>query len=347
MKIFLICAAIVLNFLFVNSQTLFIDDFNYPERDSLEGIGGWYQSGLNSAYNVKVATPGLTYSGYPGSGIGNTVLITNNPNGDIVLHGFTTQTSGNLYMAFMVRVDSLSQTATQGYNIGFDQAGGSTNLNTRFYIQKVSSTTYKMGVNKNASTTYTSANYNTNTTYLVVLKYSFIAGVNNDTSKMFVFSSGVPSAEPVTPDAFATTGADLTDQGEVFLSNLYAQGAPSLINSPVRIDGIRIGTTWAGAVLTNIIQTSTSIPNGFYLGQNYPNPFNPNTNIYFSIPVSSNVKITVRDITGKEISSLVNEYLNAGTYKFDFAGENISSGTYFYMMQAGEFTNVKKMVLVK
>jgi len=137
----------------------------------------------------------------------------------------------------------------------------------------------------------------------------------------------------------------------VFILNLLFADSQTLLiddfNYPVRIDGIRIGTSWTENFFTDIIQTSNSIPNGFYLGQNYPNPFNPGTSIYFSIPVSSNVKITVRDITGKEVLTLVDEYINTGTYKFDFSGDNISSGTYFYMMQAGEFTNVKKMVLIK
>jgi len=349
-------AILILGLQEICSQTLLLDDFSYPVRDSLEGVGGWFRSGANSPFNVKVVTPGLTYSGYAGSGIGNCVLLTNDPNGDIVLHSFTTQTTGNLYMAIMVMVDSMTQTATQGYNIGFDQAGGTTNLNTRLYMQKVTSSTFKMGINKTGTTTYTIGNYNTNTTYLVVLKYSFVNGNDNDSCKLYIFSSGVPATEPAAPDAFTTVGSDLPDEGEVFISNLYAQGAPALANSPVRIDGLRIGTTWNGTIFTTIKQISSEIPSTFSLEQNYPNPFNPSTKIMYKVENSSNVTIKLYDILARELRTVVNEYHNPGTYEIEVNAADLSSGSYFYMMKAENlsagssgqvFVSVKKMVLVK
>jgi hypothetical protein len=330
----------------VNSQTLFGEDFNYAVRDSLEGLGGWFLSGLNSPYNVKVVSPGLTYTGYVGSGIGNTAFFTNNTNGDIVLHNFTTQTTGTLYMSFLIRVDSMTANATQGYNIAFDQSGGSTNINTQLYVQRVSSTTFKFGISKTGSVTYTANNYNINTTYLAVVKYSFIGGSNNDSAKAYIFSSGVPSTEPAAPDAFSTNGTDMIDNGQVVLSNMYAQGS-GLNLSSVKVDGIRIGTTWGGSVLTGITPTSSEVPSGFYLGQNFPNPFNPVTNIYFSIPTSQDVKITVTDMLGKQVAVVVNEKLNAGTYKAEFDASGLSSGVYFYRLEADNFSQVKKMSLVK
>jgi len=92
---------------------------------------------------------------------------------------------------------------------------------------------------------------------------------------------------------------------------------------------------------------SSEIPNSFSLQQNYPNPFNPSTQIEFSIPYNSYVKLTVFDIMGREISVLVNEKLNAGTYKADFDGSNLSSGIYFYKLEADGFTESRKMMLIK
>jgi len=92
---------------------------------------------------------------------------------------------------------------------------------------------------------------------------------------------------------------------------------------------------------------SSEIPNGFSLEQNYPNPFNPVTNINFSIPKSGFVKLVVYDIMGKIAAELVNGNYSAGTYKVDFDASQLSSGTYFYKITAGEFTSVKKMTLVK
>ncbi len=330
----------------VFAQGLFTDDFNYPVRDSLEGLGGWGLSGINSPYNIKVVSPGLTYPGYVGTGIGNCVVFTNNPNGDIVLNNFTTQTSGTLYMAYMIRVDSLTTQATQGTNIGFDQAGGATNLNTTLYVQRVSSTTFKFGIRKQGGVVYGANNYNINTTYLAVVKYSFVGGADNDSTKMYIFSSGVPSTEPTSPDAFTAAGTDLPDIGQVFLSNMYAQGT-GLALSSVKIDGIRIGTTWAGSVLAAISVTSTEIPKGFYLGQNFPNPFNPLTNFYFSVPKSQNIKITVTDILGKEVGVIANGFMQAGSYKAEFDASALSSGIYFYKLESSEFSEVKKMTLVK
>ncbi|HEY5534030.1 MAG TPA: T9SS type A sorting domain-containing protein [Ignavibacteria bacterium] len=92
---------------------------------------------------------------------------------------------------------------------------------------------------------------------------------------------------------------------------------------------------------------STEIPSGFSLSQNYPNPFNPVTKIKFDIPKSSNVKLTVYDITGKEISILANQKVSTGSYEVEFNGENNPSGVYFYRLTTDEFSETKKMILMK
>lgn len=88
-------------------------------------------------------------------------------------------------------------------------------------------------------------------------------------------------------------------------------------------------------------------PKSFTLYQNYPNPFNPSTTIKFSVPYKSHVNITIYDVTGKEISSLVNEEKSAGTYSVNFNARNLSSGMYLYRIACGNFTQVKKMLLLK
>jgi hypothetical protein len=339
----ILAAALVLPVL---SQNLFVEDFNYPERDSLQGVGSWFASGPITPYNVKIKSPGLTYSGYLGSGTGNTAFFSNTPNGSIVLHNFTTQTSGQIYMSFMMKIDSMGVNAVSGYNIGFDQAGGPTYLNTMLKIQKVSPTTYKMGITKTGTTVYGAATYNTGTTYVVVLKYAFVAGTNNDVSGLYVFSSGVPAAEPVTFDASTSDGPDLPDQGQVFLSNMFIQ-TPGLSGSSVKIDGIRVGTTWENTIINGIKMISSEVPSNFSLEQNYPNPFNPVTKINYSVSKAANVKIKVYDNLAREVIVLVNEYHSPGTYEVELNASNLSSGAYYYVMQAENFVNVKKLVLVK
>lgn len=89
------------------------------------------------------------------------------------------------------------------------------------------------------------------------------------------------------------------------------------------------------------------LPGEFYLKQNYPNPFNPTTKIKFDLPKNSFVKINVFDITGRILSEIVNQNLSAGSYEADFNGANLSSGIYYYRIDAGDFTATKKMILVK
>lgn len=103
-------------------------------------------------------------------------------------------------------------------------------------------------------------------------------------------------------------------------------------------------TTFA---LTGITQENGEIPKQYKLFGNYPNPFNPFTSIKFAIPEILFVKITIYDILGREVETLIQENLSAGNYKLNWNASAYSSGVYFYRIEAGEFNDIKKMVLVK
>lgn len=96
-----------------------------------------------------------------------------------------------------------------------------------------------------------------------------------------------------------------------------------------------------------IQQLNTGVPQVYNLHQNYPNPFNPVTNFKFDIPKTSDVRITVYDILGSEVAVVFNGKLEAGFYSADFNASTLSSGIYFYRIDAGDFSSVKRMVLVK
>jgi len=105
---------------------------------------------------------------------------------------------------------------------------------------------------------------------------------------------------------------------------------------------------------SDIIEVEVAVPNIFSLEQNYPNPFNPSTTIRYEIPEQSFVTIKVYDILGNEITTLVNEEKAAGNYEVEFntsshSGNvrNLTSGIYFYRLQAGSFIETKKMILMK
>jgi fibronectin-binding autotransporter adhesin len=123
------------------------------------------------------------------------------------------------------------------------------------------------------------------------------------------------------------------------------------LNSPYRVF-LKAGQyeTRFSLVFSKTIINSVSInslPTEFSLFQNYPNPFNPSTTIKYSIPQTSFVSITIYDILGKEVSKLVNEEKQSGSYEVQFNGSKFSSGVYFYRMNAGKYDAVKKLVLLK
>ena len=102
---------------------------------------------------------------------------------------------------------------------------------------------------------------------------------------------------------------------------------------------------------------NTTVPKDFVLSQNYPNPFNPNTSIEFSVPVNSNVTLTIYNLLGQVVTTLVNEEVSAGNYSVvwnatDRSGLQVSSGIYFYELKANgndgtDFSRMKKMILLK
>jgi len=114
--------------------------------------------------------------------------------------------------------------------------------------------------------------------------------------------------------------------------------------------GIMVSGVWRrplSEMITSVERTSSEIPTSFNLSQNYPNPFNPSTTISFSIPTSEFVTLKVYDVLGRELATLVNENLSAGNYSYNFDASNLTSGVYLYKLQAGKYSETKKMILSK
>jgi hypothetical protein len=107
-------------------------------------------------------------------------------------------------------------------------------------------------------------------------------------------------------------------------------------------------------VLTNV-ESSEPVVTGFYLEQNYPNPFNPSTKIKFTIPSVETrhasslqmISLKIYDILGNEVATLVNEEKSAGAYEVDFNATGLTSGVYFYSLNAGDIVQTKKMILIR
>ena len=89
------------------------------------------------------------------------------------------------------------------------------------------------------------------------------------------------------------------------------------------------------------------VPSAFTLSQNFPNPFNPTTHISYAVPEAANVKISVFDVLGREIKTLMNEEKQPGNYSIEFDAARYGSGIYFYRIQAGNMNETKKMIFMK
>jgi hypothetical protein len=99
--------------------------------------------------------------------------------------------------------------------------------------------------------------------------------------------------------------------------------------------------------LIEVRNISSNVPKNFNLYQNYPNPFNPSTNIKFDIVKQAPVRLVVYDILGRQVDVLVNDNLRPGTYEVNYSSLKLSSGVYFYEMTAGDYRDVRKMILIK
>ncbi len=97
----------------------------------------------------------------------------------------------------------------------------------------------------------------------------------------------------------------------------------------------------------NVLTVDVGSPKQFSLSQNYPNPFNPSTNIKYTVPEKSNIKLAVYDVLGREVEVLVNESKEAGTYEITFDAKNLTSGIYFYELKTNNFNKTNKMILAK
>jgi len=113
------------------------------------------------------------------------------------------------------------------------------------------------------------------------------------------------------------------------------------------ISGTTSSGNWGPVGPVLAVENDNGFPDRFELEQNYPNPFNPSTTIKYELPKASEVRLSVYDKLGHELSTLVNERREAGVHEVKFDAAGLSSGVYFYRLQAGDFVQLKKLVLLK
>ena len=118
-------------------------------------------------------------------------------------------------------------------------------------------------------------------------------------------------------------------------ADLYVGGGPGVWKRPI------------SEIIVSVSTPSSEIPSAYTLAQNYPNPFNPNSIIRYELPMQSHVSLKVFDMLGREVATLVNDVKQPGEYAVTFDGSDLVSGVYFYRLDAGNFTSVKKLLLLK
>lgn len=132
-------------------------------------------------------------------------------------------------------------------------------------------------------------------------------------------------------------------KGNLSLNAIYFIN--NLTGWAVGFGGVILKTITGG--VTGVQNISKEVPSTYSLGQNYPNPFNSSSKFKFEISKLGSVKIVIYDIQGRDVQTLVNERLQPGTYETTFDGSMLTSGVYFYKLSAGDFTETKRMLLIK
>ncbi|MEO8666254.1 MAG: YCF48-related protein [Ignavibacteria bacterium] len=135
------------------------------------------------------------------------------------------------------------------------------------------------------------------------------------------------------------TTIPVTDSAEIYSVDF----TDSLHGWAFGLDGVILKYTY----ITNITNENLNIPSSVTLFQNYPNPFNPKTKINYELKIADFVSLKIFDVQGKEIQTLVNENKVAGSYTIDFKAENLPSGIYYYKLETGNFSQTKKLILLK
>lgn len=320
-KIFTLLASL-LGFYLSYAQPVLAEDFSYTSGEALTA-NNWTQIGTVATNPISVSTPGLTYTGYAGSGIGNAATLVTSGQ-DIYRDGTVSISDGSVYVSFMLNVATAQ--ATGDYFFALLPTSSTSNFTARTFV-KSSGSGYVMGVSKSTETVaYGATELSFNTTYLVVVKYTFItATTNDDAITLYVLSSGVPSTEPLTPYAGPTVGTatDATSLGRVALRQGSASNAAGLT-----VDGFRMGNSWDEGPLPLSLLSFTATMNDKSINLRWLTANEVNV-------ASFDVE---RSINGKEFKAVatIEAKNGAATNNYTFVDNNPVAGVSYYRLKMND-----------
>jgi hypothetical protein len=249
-------------------QSILVEDFNYSTGQLTSGGGGanvsggtWISSSGTANY-IPVSSGSLSYTAYPSSGNGNKVdLISTASSAEDVRSPFTKVTSGTVYASFLLSVTNTTGLTSGGdYFFAFkNETGTNTGYKGLIYIKTLSSG-FTLGVRPGAAgaaTVFSSTQYNTGTTYLVVIKYEIIAGSNNDVISLWINPS-LSGSEPAADLSVTADASSAEPDGIEGIS--MRQGANGTPNAS--LDGFRVATAWSQAPLPVELTSFTALARG-------------------------------------------------------------------------------------
>jgi len=272
-----------------NSQTLLNENFSYPSG-ALLTANGWSAHDAQGTNPVLVSSPGLIFPGYPSSDIGLAALLSNN--GEDVNKTFATVTSGTVFCAFLVQVNVI----VKGYFLHLFNSSIGSQKGKVFINGKDNS--YNIGLSMGTlDTVYTNGSpFTIGKTYLIILKYSIVEGVNNDEVSLYIITGSIPVTEPLIP-----TIGPLSD-GKSDLNNVSAVALRQYNSKEnILVDGIRVATKWedlVGTITGEEDQVKKKSP------VIYPMPVSEELTIS---NVHNVTLIEIFDITGKKVISTKTE----------------------------------------
>ncbi len=224
----------------VAPSSLFVENFDYPAATALTTVG-WTAHSAGGTNPITASSPGLTLSGYPGSGVGNAASMTTS--GEDLNRTFPTVSTGTVYAAFLVNLSEASTDPAGGYFLHLGPSPVGTTFRGRVFAKKDGSNNVAFGISKALTTAadiqFTGFTFALNTTYVIVVKYTIVDGATNDTAAMYVGTT-FPGAEP----AMTVTATDTT-QTDVSIGTVSLRQGAVATSPTARVDGIRVATSWA------------------------------------------------------------------------------------------------------
>jgi len=321
----------VLNLGFNVQQPLLVENFEFSGLLTSNGWTAHSGAGTNSIST----TAGLTYTDYPGSGVGNAALV-GNAGGEDVNRGFDSVfTDGaTVYYSFLVNVNEPATSKTGDYFIHIGDRSSPTvftAFSARIFARVVSDQV-NFGLSNSSTATYGTTNFSKNQTYLLVVKYT-INAAGNDTTKFWVFSSGVPQSEDSAGSPELVNSATL---GQNTIDAIALRQGSSTTSPSVIVDGIRIGRNWEDIVTIPsgpqlVVNPSTLSGFSYFVGAG------PSTSQSYSLsgsdlnPPSGNITVTAP--TNYEVSLDNSTFTN--TLLVPYSGGTLSATTVYARLKAG------------